>query len=235
MAKKRPAKRKRARVNRVVIRDFPPDAVLHERYPGENPKRWEAFCFYRDLDLRRSHAATARGLGKSEHLIARWSREDRWAERIESFEAYRAAIAAQALQKSQREYFHRQMKAGRALETLARRLVKKKLTKSEKVTANEILRMIELAFKLQREVAVGKSTVSITGPGDDDGDDGRTIDGPQPNGGAIAAPVTAPIPLTYGERMAEVVEIYERARERAASSIAGVEAPENNLPPQAAP
>lgn len=236
MAKKRPKKKKRVHRERVTIRDFPPDAILHERYPGENIKRWEAFVLYRDMHERRSHAAVARGVGKCANLISRWAREDRWTERIESFEAWRASVAAQALAKSQKEYFARQIKAGRALEDLARKLVKEKFkdAKDARIKISELLRMIELSFKLQREIAVGRSQVAITGPMGDEDDEpiNNTNNGiEQPSG----APTELAIPLTFGGRMGELMEIYDRCRARAGAEVAGFEVAENPVPPQAAP
>ncbi len=58
-----------------------------EAEPGWRPARREAFERYRDMGLGRSVRKVARALNKSASLIGRWSAEDNWPGRAESWDA----------------------------------------------------------------------------------------------------------------------------------------------------
>lgn len=241
MAKRKKAKRRRRGSSwPKTTREFPPGQVLHERYPGESLVRWEAFELYRDMGRNRSHAAVGRALGKTTGVINRWGKQDRWALRVESWEAYKASTAAKMLRKQQDEYFARQIRMGRKLENAALKIIAEKFGKNlEKITpdsmkAGDLLRLIEIAFKLQREISVGKTSVVIGG---DDADGGiETIEGQTVVVNEPAKlPLESAIPFTHAERMGEALQLFERARARAAAEIAGVETTEEVLPPSSPP
>lgn len=60
-----------------------------EQQKGENPKRFEAFAMYRDLAPgERSQQRIAEALDKDRSLIARWSAQDGWIERVKSYDRY---------------------------------------------------------------------------------------------------------------------------------------------------
>ena len=57
-----------------------------ERQKGESEKAYEAFAIYRDLGLKRTFAAVAERLRKSDGLIRRWKVQWGWEERVRAYD-----------------------------------------------------------------------------------------------------------------------------------------------------
>lgn len=72
-----------------------------ERQPWETAKAYEAFKTYLDMGGSRSIRGVTQKLHKSYTLIGRWSRENRWAERIKRHEN---ELAKEARRKEIEEY-----------------------------------------------------------------------------------------------------------------------------------
>lgn len=71
------------------------EAQPWERQPNEGPKPYEAFTIYRDLGKERTLPKVAEQLQKSVGLISRWSRENKWVERVNAWDDEADRQAAQ--------------------------------------------------------------------------------------------------------------------------------------------
>ncbi len=118
-----------------------------ERQKGENTKRYEAFCKYRDMP-QRSLAKVAQELSKSTGLICRWSREDKWVDRVAAWDDEQDRLARQAqideIKKMRKRHADMAtamlVKAAKALQRLP----------EDEIRAGDLSRMVETAAKLER-------------------------------------------------------------------------------------
>lgn len=123
-----------------------------ERQPDENPKPFEAFCTYRDMGMERSIRAVAAKLGKSETLIARWSTNNHWVERVAAWDDEQERIEREIAQKEQakaiREMRKRHADIANAMLLKAAKALK--AIPDDEVRAGDISRMVDVAAKLER-------------------------------------------------------------------------------------
>lgn len=118
-----------------------------ERQKGENSKRFEAFSRYRDMP-QRSIRKVAQELSKSPALLFRWSREDKWQDRIAAWDAEQDRIARQA----QIDEIKRMRKRHADLATAMLVKAAKALQRlpEDDIKAGDVSRMVETAAKLER-------------------------------------------------------------------------------------
>lgn len=122
----------------------------------ENIKRYEAFSIYRDLGRKRSLQQVANQLGKSLALMGRWSTQDDWVLRAQSYDEYMDQIAAQSAVEEAQEMGRRHIQEGKLLQQKA--LEKLKILKPKDITPHLALQMLKLGIDVER-IARGEPTV----------------------------------------------------------------------------
>jgi hypothetical protein len=119
---------------------------------GESAKAFAAFCVYRDLGAQRSLAAVGRSLAKSTTLVARWSSQWSWVERVAAWDAQTALKIAAAQQDDLVEMADRHGRIARAfLGKVVSALVALDPTTVE---APSLVRMFEAGVKVERDSRV---------------------------------------------------------------------------------
>lgn len=123
-----------------------------ERQPDENPKPFEAFCAYRDMGMERSIRAVAAKLGKSETLIARWSTNNHWVERVAAWDDEQERIEREIAQKEQAREIRKMRKkhADLASAMLIKATKALKAIPDDEIKAGDLTRMVDVAAKLER-------------------------------------------------------------------------------------
>jgi len=130
-----------------------------ERQLGEGAKPFEAFKIYRDMGVgKRGIRKVVQELNKSHTLIARWSTEHAWVERVNQYDAHLDKLQLEKEEKERKEMSELHIKT-------ARSMLSKALTGLQAIPANEmkaadITKMIEVATKLER-LSRGESTESV--------------------------------------------------------------------------
>lgn len=157
-----------------------------ERQPGESPQAFQAFALYRDMGAARSYSKVAAQLGKSETLIGRWGRTNRWQARSAEWdrEEDRQFLADQRAARKQ---------AARRQAALATTFQAKAVSALSKVQPGElspadIIRWLDVSTRIEREA------VAIT------------LDD-----SAVLALVAAGLPL-FGHRSVDLPDEERRAR-----------------------
>lgn len=139
--------------------------VSYERQEGESKQAYEAFTVYRNLGITRSLKEVANQLGKHRSLIERWSKNNNWVDRAQVFddEMDRRAILQNEQERKEMIIKHTE---------IARRMLEKvkiavEALNPETLTANEIVKLFEIAVKIER-LSRGESTdvSEITHSGD---------------------------------------------------------------------
>jgi hypothetical protein len=141
------------------------DAEPGDRIDGEGQKAFEAFRAYRDLGPTRSLAQVAQGLGKSRTIVARWSAEFAWVERVAAWDDYADRLDRERDLAERREARRRMLedhaRAGRALVQVgAQALANYDASDPERaadarrridcMTAAEAARLMEAGSKMER-------------------------------------------------------------------------------------
>lgn len=119
-----------------------------ERQKGESEKAYEAFSTYRDMGEKRTFAAVAEKLQKSDSLIRRWKNQWNWQERVRAYDNDLEKEARAKAVKDRKAMTERhigiamqlQKKALEALTTLA----------VEDMSAKDIKEYIKMATDLER-------------------------------------------------------------------------------------
>jgi hypothetical protein len=123
-----------------------------ERQDYETPRAYEAFCKYRDMGTDRAIRAVGRELGKSETLMARWSSNNNWVERVAAWDAEQDRIKREIAQKEQakaiREMRKRHADLANAILLKAAKALKK--IPDDEIRAGDVSRMVDVASKLER-------------------------------------------------------------------------------------
>ena len=146
-----------------------------ERQENEKPKPFEAFCRYRDMGIERSIRKVASELGKSDTLVGRWSKDNKWVERVTAWDDEQDRIKREIAQKEQakaiREMRKRHADLANAILLKAAKALKK--IPDDEIRAGDVSRMVDVASKLERisrgdvgeiieERDGGKSTPAVT-------------------------------------------------------------------------
>lgn len=102
-----------------------PDRPAYTRQPGEPPKAFEAFAYYRDMGPGRTLSGAARELSKAKTLLQRWAKHYQWHERADAWDAENDRVARETILKERREMAERHAALGsvmtaRAYEMLAK-------------------------------------------------------------------------------------------------------------------
>lgn len=129
--------------------------VLYERQERESKQAFEAFTVYRNMGITRSLKEVANQLGKHRSLIERWSKENGWVERVQSFddEMDRKAILKNEQERKEMIVKHTE---------IARRILEKvkiavEALDPKTLTPNELIKLFEMAVKIER-LSRGEST-----------------------------------------------------------------------------
>lgn len=72
---------------------------IYDRQAGESDKAFEAFAVYRDMGAARSVDAVSQKLSKSRSLIARWSSDFNWVERVSAYDDFVDTQARKQLER----------------------------------------------------------------------------------------------------------------------------------------
>lgn len=123
-----------------------------ERQPDENPKPFEAFCYYRDMGTGRSIRAVAAKLDKSETLIGRWSSKHNWVERVAAWDDEQERIEREIAQKEQAQEIRKMRKKHADLASAMLIKATKALARipDDEIKAGDLTRMVDVASKLER-------------------------------------------------------------------------------------
>lgn len=145
-----------------------------ERQENETSKAYEAFAIYRDLEGKRTFAAVAKTLRKSESLIHRWGTNHDWRERARAYdnsleeEAHREAV------KDRKKMVDRHIQIAMKVQRKALEALDK--MEPEKMSARDIKEYIRLATDLERlnrewkEDEASRNLVEVEDFGDTDED-----------------------------------------------------------------
>lgn len=118
-----------------------------ERQKGENTKRYEAFCIYRDMHPR-SLYKVAEQLAKSRTLITRWSAQDHWVDRAAAWDDEQDKIARQAQIDEIKKMRKRHADLATAMLVKAAKALQR--IPEDEIKAGDVSRMVETASKLER-------------------------------------------------------------------------------------
>ncbi len=126
--------------------------VPWDRQEGETPRAYEAFCKYRDMGTDRAIRAVARELGKSATLMARWSSNNNWVDRVAAWDAEQDRIMRELARKEEAKAIRdmRKRHADLANAMLVKAAKALKAIPDDEVKAGDISRMVDVASKLER-------------------------------------------------------------------------------------
>jgi hypothetical protein len=119
-----------------------------EKQPRETPPMFERFALYRDAGVKRSVRAIAEQAGRSVTYMQHLAWRNRWHDRVSAWEVEGRRLRALYLREELDRMVDEQLKMSRALNVMAAMGLKSVKPDDMKIT--EILRMIELASKLER-------------------------------------------------------------------------------------
>lgn len=133
-----------------------------ERLPTEKDPAWEAFRTYRDMGPgERSLAKVGQQLGKSRHLMERWSSTHAWVRRAAAWDMEQDRLWRESLATERRRMAERQARIGSMAEgKVASWLVN---LDAERMTPSEAARWLEVASNLQHKVLGVPQRVEISG------------------------------------------------------------------------
>jgi hypothetical protein len=129
---------------------------------GESAKAFAALCVYRDLGPQRSLAVVARSLAKSTTLVARWSSQWSWVERVAAWDAQTAQRIATAQQDDLVEMADRHGRIARAL--LGKVVSALVAIDPTEIGPSGLVRMFEAGVKAERESRAVGASHSETNP-----------------------------------------------------------------------
>lgn len=119
-----------------------------ERQKSESAKAYEAFSLYRDMGASRSIAKVAEKLQKSNQLLGRWSRNNKWVDRVAAWDAEQDRIARQAQTAEIKRMRKRHADLATAMLVKASKALKN--LPEEEINGMTISKMVETASKLER-------------------------------------------------------------------------------------
>ena len=119
-----------------------------EQLPNEGVKPFEAFTVYRDMGIDRTLDKVAQQLKKSKTIIARWSTNYKWVDRIK---AYEAEIDRQAAQKHMKDIAAmRARQAKQAFAFQSKGLALLKSIEAGDAKLSEIVSLLKLGMEQER-------------------------------------------------------------------------------------
>jgi hypothetical protein len=124
-------------------------AEAWERQPKETIQAYEAYSVYRDMGNQRSYAKVARELGKSLSLIEKWGKMWNWVGRTSQYEYHMDKVAMDIREETVRTMLKRHIGTSIVLQEKVEAGLKS--LKASKMTPMEIVKMFELAVKVERE------------------------------------------------------------------------------------
>lgn len=119
-----------------------------ERQKGESEKAYEAFVTYRDMGEKRTFAAVAEKLGKSDTLIRRWKERWDWQERVRAYDNDLEKEARARAVKDRRDMVDRHINIAMQLQKKALQALKD--LSVEDMTPKDIKEYIKMATDLER-------------------------------------------------------------------------------------
>jgi hypothetical protein len=140
--------------------DLADDREPYERQPKETDPAWKSFTQYRDME-NRTLAKVATALGKSNHLIERWSSFWRWRERTTAWDRARDDQARAATLAEIEEMQRRHIKLALGMQQLGAHELQRVLKAAQEkaaageaggvgLSASDIHRLIDAGSKLER-------------------------------------------------------------------------------------
>ena len=130
------------------------------RYEGAKP--YEAFILYREMGLKRSLAKVAKALGKSKALMDRWSSKWCWVNRAADWDAHQDRVKQDEYDEQTRTMARRHAKL--ALAMLDKVRIKLKALKGKGVTVPQIIKMLDVATRVEREARGFPQKFALTDP-----------------------------------------------------------------------
>lgn len=131
-----------------------------ERQDNETAKQFEAFVVYRDMGEDRSLMLVAQQLNKSKQLLGRWSSNNNWVDRCAAWDREQDRILRQEQIKDIKKMRKRHADTASLMISIASMGLKKmidtsdpkkpKLKKDVELNANEIARLADVAYKMER-------------------------------------------------------------------------------------
>lgn len=123
-----------------------------ERQAEETTKAYEAFCIYRDMGRERSLSKVAERLQKSDTLMGRWSRENKWVERAAKWDDEQERIEREIAQREQAKAIKDMRKRHADIATAMLIKSAKALARipDDEIKPGDISRMVDVASKLER-------------------------------------------------------------------------------------
>ena len=146
----------RGREVKLMAKTF--EAEPWERQPGESAKAFEAFVIYRDMGVDRSARRVAIQLSKSNTLIHRWSKDNKWIERVAAWDSEQDRIRREEQRKEIAKMRARHTKLAQSMLLKAAEALKR--LDPDEMQSNNITRMIDVATQLER-LSRGDTTDSI--------------------------------------------------------------------------
>ena len=119
-----------------------------ERQKGESEKAYEAFAIYRDLGEKRTFAAVAERLRKSDTLIRRWKEQWNWQERVRIYDNELEKEARAKAVKARKAMTERHI--GIAMQLQKKALEALQELSVEDMTPKDIREYIKMATDLER-------------------------------------------------------------------------------------
>lgn len=119
-----------------------------ERQKGESEKAYEAFAAYRDMGEKRTFAAVAEKLGKSDTLIRRWKVRWNWQERVRAYDNELEREARAKVIKARKDMVDRHINIAMQLQKKALQALKD--LSVEDMTPKDIKEYIKMATDLER-------------------------------------------------------------------------------------
>jgi len=137
-----PAKRFNGRIR------FKPNIEPWERQDDESSQAFEAFVAYRDMEADRSLVLAARKIGKHPSMLARWSSQWRWVQRVAAYERFMDAqrVRVQVYERRKMNDRHASM----SMLVQQRVLDRIKNLKPEELSPSECVRWLEAAVRIER-------------------------------------------------------------------------------------
>jgi hypothetical protein len=123
-----------------------------ERQPGESARSFGAFCLFRDIGPRRSHAECCRrfyggGTGNLRQ-ISTWSARRQWLERCRAWDDHLDALARHEQERQRKEMVERHARAAQAAFDKAEEGIARLVPADLK--AGEVIKLLVEAARLER-------------------------------------------------------------------------------------
>lgn len=122
--------------------------MIWDKKDAESDVAFEAFAVYRDLGASRSIAMAAKKLEKSHQLLERWSAENQWVLRANSWDAYLDKEQQRQTVKERKEMGRRHARI--AMQAQAKLIERLNSIRPEQLQASDIPRWLEAAVKVER-------------------------------------------------------------------------------------